>query len=268
MTDTGDDRQSSLFEWGEAERPAREELDARPTRGSLDLSQLPEALRDCRPEAHRLHVRLEERIGIVDLILTDNRRRMMSARRRKNRREVRLHHMFAGCPDEVAAAIADVASGGDDGHDTMRTYIQQNRDAISYEVDEDELTPRGEHFDLEAVLAEVQTFLRYPLFEFTDIHITWGRRGRGDRSIRFGSFDFDRKLIRVHPALDREWVPRYFVQFIVYHELLHAVCPPEEDSGRRKIHTSEFRELERQFPKYEEAMQWEAANLRRILDEK
>ncbi|MFB6373046.1 MAG: hypothetical protein ABEN55_08015, partial [Bradymonadaceae bacterium] len=125
-------------------------------------------------------------------------------------------------------------------------------------------------FDLRAILGVVVDFTRDlvddPETNLDEVSITWGRDGRGTKSIRFGSFDFDQRLIRVHPALDQEWVPRYFVEFIVYHELLHAVCPPVEGEDGRQVHTEEFIELERQFPRYRDAVEWESTNLRRILE--
>lgn len=253
--------QPTLFDWNK--------IDDTATRGTLDLSELPADLRGLRPDAHRLHVRLERLLGIVDLVLTDNRRRMLSSRRRRNRQEIRAHHMFVGCCERTVGAIADLASGRKGAREQIQAYIQDNREAISFEPSADELEARGAHYNLQAILAEVRQAVDLPgLDAIGELHITWGRRGRGTKSIRFGSYDFDRKLIRVHPALDRQWVPRYFVAFIVYHELLHALFPPREGQSRREVHTPEFRAMERRFPDYDKAMEWEAANLRKILDHK
>jgi predicted SprT family Zn-dependent metalloprotease len=271
MSDGQRDNQATLFDWQGANT---DQLDEEISRGTLDLSELPRQLRDRRAAAHRLHVRLEKLLGIVDLILTDNRRRMLSSRRRRNRQEIRAHHMFVGCGDETVGAIADLASGRKGARKHIQGFITDNREAISYEPSDTELKARGEHFDLRPILRTVREMFddvfveRDMIDEFGDVQITWGRRGRGSKSIRFGSYDFDRKLIRIHPALDKEWVPKYFVEFIVYHELLHAIFPPRQGQTRREVHTPEFRAMEQQFPSYEKAMQWESANLRRILDSK
>lgn len=267
MSQGSDDNQASLWEWaGSKEQSEAERLDSVATRGTLDLSGLPDGLRELRPHAHRLHVRLEGLLGIVDLILTDNRRRMLSSRRRRNRQEIRIHHMFVGCCERTLGAIADLASGRSGAREIIQEYIADNRDAISFEPSQDELEHRGEHHNLRAILHDVRQLLDGHGLD--DVHITWGRRGRGSKSIRFGSYDFDRNLIRIHPALDRDWVPRFFVEFIIYHELLHAIFPPETGEGRRRVHTKEFRAMERRFPRYQKAMEWEAANLRRILENK
>ena len=36
-----------------------------------------------------------------------------------------------------------------------------------------------------------------------------------------GSYSVEDRLIRIHPTLDRPDVPRYYVAWIVYHEMLH-----------------------------------------------
>jgi hypothetical protein len=240
----------------------------RETRGSLDLSDLTEERkRASRKPARRLHRTLEDHLGTVDLVITDNRRRMVTTRFRQERREIRLHHMFLEPPAPVIDAVVRLSRGeADDGEPRrmLQTYIRANRESIRFRPDDDELKPKGEHFDLDRLLKRARGLLDEP--DLDEIAITWGRDGRGSKTIRFGSFDFDQRLIRVHPALDESWVPRFFVEFIIYHELLHAVCPPEGQRNGRRIHTDEFQRLEREFPRYEEAMEWESEHLERFLN--
>ena len=60
------------------------------------------------------------------------------------------------------------------------------------------------------------------------------------------------RIIRIHPILDDKRVPREFVQYIVFHELLHAVVPGTVINNRRYDHPPEFRKIEKSFPKYKE----------------
>jgi hypothetical protein len=83
--------------------------------------------------------------------------------------------------------------------------------------------------------------------------------------MRFGAYYPERCHIRVHPALDQAFVPRFFVEFIVYHELLHHVIPPIAMNGRHYVHTKTFRQQERLFRRYPEAMAWRQRYLRRLL---
>lgn len=239
----------------------------RAARGALNWDDVEREEGGRLGRAHQLHWQLECRLGVVDLVITDNRRRMITAKVDRGRHRIRLHHMFLGCGAETTTAIARFAEDEDDAaRKRIEGYIAANRDAITFRPDEDELVVEGEHYDLESVLSSVASLLdEEQRAEVETVGITWGRDGRGSKSIRFGSYDFDQELIRVHPALDCSWVPDYFVEYIVYHELLHAICTPVDAGEQRKVHTREFEELERLFPQYEEAVEWESNNLRRIL---
>ncbi len=259
-------QQQDFWKW--AERQAADEVDSAPE-GQLDLSELPPDLRLSVPDIQQLHADLAARLDGVDLVITDNLRRMVSARRKQGRHRLRLHHMFVGCGEETIDALVTLAAGGDDVDDArqyLQQYVDNHRDKISFEVDPDELQACGQHHDLGPMLDKWRE--RLDEDQLDDVVITWGRYGKGSRTIRFGSYDFDRELIRVHPALDQRWVPEFFVEFIVYHELLHALYPPvQDDSSRRVVHTDEFRRMERKFPRYQEALAWERNNLPRFLDD-
>jgi predicted SprT family Zn-dependent metalloprotease len=122
----------------------------------------------------------------------------------------------------------------------------------------------GRYHDLDAILAELRR--RY-FPNCAEIKIGWGRwSGRTHpRSIRFGAYLPASQAIRIHPALDQAFVPRYFVEFIVYHELLHHVIPPQRVNGRYLIHSRAFQQRERAFPAYAEAMTWRQQSLQRLL---
>src|SRR5690606_9202221 len=92
-----------------------------------------------------------------------------------------------------------------------------------------------------------------------DCGITWGRlpTRRRRRSIRFGSYSPKEHLIRIHPYLDQAFVPAFFVRYIVFHEMLHAVMGIEElPSGRRAIHPPAFKRREEQYPDFARAVRW------------
>lgn len=98
--------------------------------------------------------------------------------------------------------------------------------------------------------------------------VTWGHRtGRKARhSLRLGSYDSEQHLVRVHPVLDQAAVPTWFVQYILFHELLHAVCPPRPDGrGHTLHHPPEYRRRERRYADWERAQRWQATNLDLLL---
>ncbi len=65
---------------------------------------------------------------------------------------------------------------------------------------------------------------------------------------------------RINPILDNERVPYYFIEFVVYHEMLHAHIRVQKKNGRRSVHSKEFRDREKMFRDYEDAMAWENRN--------
>jgi predicted metal-dependent hydrolase len=50
-------------------------------------------------------------------------------------------------------------------------------------------------------------------------------------------------------------VPRRFVEYVVFHEMLHAVVPGEFCAGKRLYHTSNFRAFEKAFPDLDDMYQ-------------
>ena len=77
--------------------------------------------------------------------------------------------------------------------------------------------------------------------------IGWGvRRSWG----RLGHYDPVHHTITLSPVLDSPNVPRFVVDFIVYHEMLHTVFDDTENYGFRRHHPPEFCRTERAHPDY------------------
>ncbi|HQH74688.1 MAG TPA: hypothetical protein PK360_21605 [bacterium] len=73
---------------------------------------------------------------------------------------------------------------------------------------------------------------------------------------QLGYHDAHLNVIVISRWLDRKTVPPFFVDFIMYHELLHIVVPAEFRNGKRIVHTREFKALEKHFELYDDAMVW------------
>jgi hypothetical protein len=204
----------------------------------------------------------------VEVELTDNAWTMVSFRRVQGRLHFRLHHMFAKAREEVIDALAGFTGKNRRLHGrAIDEYVREHRDLIRATSPREGVTlaTRGRIYDL----AEIYSMLNARWFENSvRARIGWGRRGRNGRrrSIKMGVYFHDQKIIRIHPALDDERVPRYFVEMVVFHEMLHQVFPPEAgDEGRRTVHGPQFRAAERRYPDYERARAWEAAHLHLLL---
>src|SRR4029078_690262 len=101
--------------------------------------------------------------------------------------------------------------------------------------------------------------------------IIWGRKRktRPRDQIVFGTIQEEDRLIRIHPLLDRYFVPTWFLEYVIYHEMCHAVVKDEFDSaGRRLVHHEKFYERESRFHWIRRAKKWEQENLARFLQER
>jgi hypothetical protein len=115
----------------------------------------------------------------------------------------------------------------------------------------------GEHHHLPAIVAELnaQYFAGQVCAD-----ISWfGNQHRSfKRRIVFGSYNQQKKLIKIHRFLSTKEIPYYFVSFIVYHEMLHQLFPPIKRSSRRRyIHHQQFVREEKKFHAYVEAKQFQ-----------
>ncbi len=213
------------------------------------------------------------------LELTDNQRTILSVRsgRLGNRAplELRIHHSFTEAPAEVLEAVATFVEskrGSDRAREALvviREHFSAHRTAARRR--RLVLRPEGVAFDLREILADLNE--RY--FEGRlPVAVTWGKSSTGGAScsrrrrtstLQLGSYSYEDQLIRVHRVLDGPEVPRYVVEAVVYHELLHADMPPEVVNGRRHFHTPEFRRRERLYRNLGRAERWIGEHMAELL---
>jgi hypothetical protein len=203
----------------------------------------------------------------LSVVLTDNRSVLLSVRRVARGPLVRLHRMFLHAPAAVVAALArNIRRHGPAADGEVRRFMNENLHRVRRTPRElPPLVTRGRAHDLGLVFADVNERcfggrMRVP--------ITWGRGvGRARRSgLTFGSYDPVLALIRIHPVLDRPTVPRFFLESVVHHEMLHHQLGGVSDrAGRTVYHTRAFREAEARFPHHRAALAWEKEHLPELL---
>jgi hypothetical protein len=205
----------------------------------------------------------------LSLTLTDNRYSMVAVRRAPIGYRVRIHRMFAGVHRTIVRALARYVVHNDRrASGVLGDYIERNKHIIRMQPRRPrQVTIRttGRHHDLREIFDELNT--QYFAGRM-DARITWGpsvSRRRRRRSIKMGSFSVEDRVIRIHPALDQATVPRYFVAWIVFHEMLHGKHEVTRVGGRRCFHTKEFLADERTFEHYDRAFAWEKRNIDRLL---
>jgi hypothetical protein len=242
----------------------------------------PQEILDAQDSLER-RIRAHLQRGSVTVTLTDNRYTMISVRRLpspgrelkdkarpiERRYEVRLHHMFVDADPVITRALARyIADNEADASRILGEFIDDNSGHVRGRTRRTPTTvifTAGEYHDLREIYDELNA--RY--FENRiDAAITWGARtGRPRRrnSIKMGSYSVEDRLIRIHRSLDRSFVPRFFVAWIVFHEMLHQVHDIRVKNGRREFHSKEFLADEAQFDHYDEARLWERRHLDAIL---
>ena len=112
-------------------------------------------------------------------------------------------------------------------------------------------TSKGRVYDLDRMFTRINRL--YFESEIDRPSLTWSQRRA--RSI-LGHHDAAHDTITISKTLDSAEVPEWFVEYILFHEMLHIKHPARVINGRRYYHTPAFRSEERSYPRYEQAQQW------------
>ena len=73
-------------------------------------------------------------------------------------------------------------------------------------------------------------------------------------SITYGTYCRRKHHIEINDLLDAKKIPKYFIEYVIYHEALHAIFPAEMGKkGEMRVHTKAFKEEEKTFPFYKQA---------------
>jgi predicted SprT family Zn-dependent metalloprotease len=217
---------------------------------SLQFSNSKDTLEDC----------LEKMTGkSVSLTITDNSTSLLSIRTKGNLVSVRMHWMFLNADDEVIREIASFIKTRKCRTPLVRKFISENQTCLKKREQNSRrpgIHTKGRFHNLREIFDD----LNNKYFGGTIIaSISWGK-GNARRAVRnrtLGSYCGHTDIIRINPVLGRRNVPRYFIRYVVYHEMLHSTVEEEMKNSRRSVHTSEFRKLERLFKDYGKAVSWE-----------
>jgi hypothetical protein len=122
-------------------------------------------------------------------------------------------------------------------------------------------SPRGSVYDLDKMFSKLNR--RYFDSSLEKPALTWSQRKT--RSI-LGHHDRVYETITISKSLDSSQVPDWFLEYILYHEMLHIKHAARMINGRRYYHTTAFRLDERRFARYEDAQRWleQVARQRRV----
>ena len=182
-------------------------------------------------------------------------------RLREGRLLVRLSDLLEGAPDSILRAIAHILLAKMyrkpidrvqaaryrkyvGSHDLVRKVhlVRQMRGRKRL------LSARGHFYDLEAIFEELNTRFFHGLMARP--RLSWSPTKT--RRI-LGHYDPAHNAIIISRIFDHPAVPRYVLEYIVYHEMLHLKHPVKMRGSRRCVHSAEFQEEEKRFPRVAEA---------------
>ncbi len=109
-------------------------------------------------------------------------------------------------------------------------------------------SPVGNVYHLDDIFEELNTKFFYGLLARPNM--TWSQNNA--RNL-LGHYDPAHNAIVVSRVFDDVRVPRYVVEYIVYHEMLHLKHPVKLKGSRRCVHSKQFQEEEKLFPHLDEA---------------
>ena len=197
------------------------------------------------------------------IVVNANRQRVLWLRTRDGRVEMSVHWALLAHTSDVLAWLRKEV----DAVHRLRSHLPSaetpsapmTRTSSVARAQRPARIARGEVHDLQPMLDAER--VRWPPCP-DEVFVEWGEWPKVPprRTLRLGSCLPPR--IRIHPVLDHDSVPDWFVHFVVFHEVLHVRFPPERGpTGRRRVHTRTFRTFERRHPDYARAEAFERAHI-------
>ena len=201
-------------------------------------------LRPCTP-APAMHTRFYPFVSINNTI-----------RMRQGELFIRISDLLEGAPDNVLYAIAHILLAKLYRKPVDRTYSARYRRYIAgHDVTAKARlvrqmrgrkhirSARGHHYHLEEIFDELNRRFFHGLLGRPQL--TWSQN-HARRSL--GHYDPAHNAIVISRVFDDPRVPRYAVEYILYHEMLHLKHPVKLRGSRRCLHSREFVAEENLFP--------------------
>ncbi len=111
--------------------------------------------------------------------------------------------------------------------------------------------PAGNVYDLNEIFEDLNLRFFYGLMARPTM--SWSQSSARNM---LGHYDPAHNAIVISRVFDHLRVPRFVVEYIVYHEMLHLKHPVKLRGSRRCVHPKQFQEEEKLFPRLEEAKEF------------
>lgn len=195
----------------------------------------------------------------LKLKINDNRSTMLSVRWEPDCTKVSLHRMFLHAPQNVMQSLSCyIRQEHKIISRDIKVFIEDGLKKLDYShtLDKSKLFSQGRIHNLKDLYDELNDeYFKAKLKLF----ITWfGKPSQRNKSrVTFGLYHDQLKLIKINRLLDRPAVPRYVVSYVIFHEMLHHVCPAYVDEkGLHRVHNKEFKTQETRFKNFDLAQKW------------
>lgn len=120
-------------------------------------------------------------------------------------------------------------------------------------------SPKGDVYDLDRIFDSLNR--KYFIRPVPRPVLSWSAR----KTYRIlGHHDSTHKTVVISRSLDDAQVPKYVVEYVLFHEMLHIAHPTVHHNGRRYNHTPAFRRDEEKFEHFHEAERWIERNVRKL----
>jgi hypothetical protein len=183
-------------------------------------------------------------------------------RLREGQIHVSLSDLLEGAPETVIRAIAHILLAKlykkpIDAAQNLRYRRFASSAAVTRQTDlirhargsKRYFGPEGRFYNLEEVFDALNVRFFGGLLGRPEL--TWSEH-HARRSL--GHYDAAHNTIVVSRVFDRPSSPRYAIEYLLYHEMLHLKHPVRMRGVRRCVHSREFKADEAQFPQLAEAM--------------
>jgi hypothetical protein len=180
---------------------------------------------------------------------------------KEGRLHVRISDLLAGAPAPVAEALAHILLGKLYRKPIARMYSHRyrlylNRRDVRRQA---QLVrqirgrkfisgPQGEYYNLDEVFERLNR--QYFDGLMGRPQLGWSR---GKSRSMLGHFDPSHNAIIISRIFDQKGAPAIALEYVMFHEMLHLQYPVDHTGMRRRVHTKEFREAEKKFPRLKEA---------------
>ena len=183
-------------------------------------------------------------------------------RLREGQIRVNLSDLLEGAPETVVRAIAHILLAKlykkpiDAAHN-LRYKRFASSAAVTHQTEliryargnKRYFGPEGRFYNLDEVFDALN--LRFFGGLLGRPQLTWSEH-HAKRSL--GHYDAAHNTIVVSRVFDRPSSPRYAIEYLLYHEMLHLKHPVRMRGVRRCVHSREFKAEEARFPQLAEAM--------------